>query len=354
MNRAFRLGLFIVATLLILAAGVFLIGNNQLRFQPTYRVKAEFQNVEGLSEGGDVRVGGIHKGTVKQIDLPRQPDGKVTVVMDLETATRDIVKKDSTAAIKSEGLLGDKYLEVSFGSKDAPRVKDGDTIRSEPPLDISDLIKKSDQILDSAQGAVQNVEGAADNLKSISSKVDQGKGTVGALVNDKKLYNQVNAGATAFQEDMEALKHNFFLRGFFNKRGYEDSTELTKHQIVRLPAGQPVKTFVYDAKKIFDKPDTAKLKNEKLLNETGKFLEANPFGEAVVEASMDLKGDSEKDSVLAEARAMVVREYLANNFRLDDTRVKTFPVGKSEEGAQVKIIVYPVAQSSSDPVSAKR
>src|SRR5712691_3941139 len=74
MTRTFRLGLFIVATLLILAVGVFLIGNNQLRFQPTYRVKAEFQNVVGLSEGGDVRVGGIHKGTIKLIDLPREPD----------------------------------------------------------------------------------------------------------------------------------------------------------------------------------------------------------------------------------------------------------------------------------------
>src|SRR6202049_232932 len=190
MTQAFRLGLFIVATLLILAVGIFVIGNNQLRFQPTYRLKAEFQNVKGLSEGGDVRVGGIHKGTVKQIDLPSQPDGKVTVVMDLENATRDIIKRDSTAAIKSEGLLGDKYVEVSFGSNDAQRVKNGDTIRSEPPLDISDLIKKSDQILDSAQGAVQNVEGAAGNLKSVSPKVDQGKGTVGALMKDKKQYKQ--------------------------------------------------------------------------------------------------------------------------------------------------------------------
>jgi outer membrane protein OmpA-like peptidoglycan-associated protein len=221
-------------------------------------------------------------------------------------------------------------------------------------MDISDLIKKTDQILDTAQGAVQNVEGAAGNLKSISSKVDQGKGTAGALVNDKKLYNQVNAGATAFQEDMEALKHNFFLRGFFNKRGYEDSTELTKHLIDRLPAAAPAKTFLYDAKKIFDRLDTAKLKNEKVLNESGKFLEANPFGEAVIEASMGLEGDSEKDRVLAEARAMVVREYLVNNFRLDDTRIKTFPVGKSEEGAQMKIVVYSAVQGPSDRVSAKR
>src|ERR1700736_2029597 len=139
MTRAFRLGLFIVATLLILAVGVFLIGNNQLRFQPTYRVKAEFQNVEGLSEGGDVRVGGIHKGTVKRIDLPRQPDGKVTVVMNLDSTTRNIVKKDSLASIKSEGLLGDKYIEISFGSDNAEKLKDWDTIESEPPLEFANL-----------------------------------------------------------------------------------------------------------------------------------------------------------------------------------------------------------------------
>lgn len=354
MTRAFRLGLFIVATLLMLAAGVFLIGNNELRFQRTYRLQSAFQNVVGLNEGADVRVGGIHKGTVKQINLPRDPDGKVTVIMDLEETTRDVVKNDSVAAIKSEGMVGDKYVEVSFGSKDAPPIKAGDTIPSERPRDISDLIKKTDQILDSAQGAVQNVEGAAGNLQSISAKVNQGKGTVGALVNDRKLYQNVNAGATAFEEDMEALKHNFFLRGFFKNRGYEDSAELAKHQIEQLPAGAPVMTFVYDARKIFDKLDSAKLKNEKALTEAGKFLEENSFGEAVVEASTGSEGDSDKSRVLTQARAFVVCEYIVKNFRLDDTRIKTLPLGKSEQGAEVKIIVYPAAGGASGPTSAKR
>src|SRR3981081_3729591 len=111
MSREFRLGLFIVATLLILAAGVFLIGDKQLLFRSTYHVKTEFQNVVGLDKGADVRVGGIHKGSVQRIDLPKNPEGKVTVVMGLESATRDILKKDSLASIKSEGLLGDKYVE---------------------------------------------------------------------------------------------------------------------------------------------------------------------------------------------------------------------------------------------------
>jgi phospholipid/cholesterol/gamma-HCH transport system substrate-binding protein len=108
MSKEVRLGLFIVVTLAILFAGVFLIGNTETLFKSTYRVKAEFQNVAGLNDGADVRVGGIHEGTVRKIDLPKRPDGKVTVVMDLQSATRDIVKKDSLAAIKSEGLLGDK------------------------------------------------------------------------------------------------------------------------------------------------------------------------------------------------------------------------------------------------------
>src|SRR5437867_5697895 len=162
--------------LLILAAGVFLIGSKQFLFSSTYRVKADFQSVAGLNDGAVVRVGGLHEGTVKYINLPGQPDQKMTVVMNLHGATRNIIKKDSVAAIRSEGLLGDKYIEISFGSEGAQKLKDGDTIGSEPALEISDLIKKTDQILDTAKGTMQSVE-------SISSKINQGEGTAGALIN---------------------------------------------------------------------------------------------------------------------------------------------------------------------------
>src|ERR1700679_1475739 len=128
MSKEVRLGLFIAVTLAILVAGIFVIGNTETLFESTYRVKAEFKNVAGLSNGADVRVGGIHEGTVRKIELPKHPDGKGTVVMDLERATRAIVKKDSLAAIKSEGLLGDKYIEVSFGSDEAEQLQNGETI----------------------------------------------------------------------------------------------------------------------------------------------------------------------------------------------------------------------------------
>src|ERR1700738_1178418 len=110
MSKEFRLGVFIVGTLLALAAGVFLIGGKQMLFSTTYTVKAEFANVAGLDKAAEVRVGGIREGTVKRINLPHRPDGKVTVVMRLDSKTHDIVKKDSVAAIKSEGVLGGKYV----------------------------------------------------------------------------------------------------------------------------------------------------------------------------------------------------------------------------------------------------
>jgi phospholipid/cholesterol/gamma-HCH transport system substrate-binding protein len=106
MTRAARLGAFIITTLAILAAGIFIIGDRQYLFSSTYRLKAQFSTVVGLDEGAEVRVGGVHSGSVRRIDLPKTPTDKITVLMDLQPSTHDIVKQDSVAAIQTEGLLG--------------------------------------------------------------------------------------------------------------------------------------------------------------------------------------------------------------------------------------------------------
>src|SRR5580693_3467427 len=103
MSRTFRLGAFIVGTLLILAAGVFLIGDKEFLFSSTFLLKAEFKNVAGLTAGADVRVGGLREGTVQRIELPGRPEEKVTVVMKMHDSTGDIIRKDSVATIKTEG-----------------------------------------------------------------------------------------------------------------------------------------------------------------------------------------------------------------------------------------------------------
>src|SRR6202023_3342773 len=115
-------------------------------------------------------------------------------------------------------------------------------------------------ILDTSKEALNNTTVATANLKSITTKIDNGRGTIGALINDRKMYNELDqttvgmrdtvvhaqAGIADFQENMEALKQNFLLRGYFRKRGYEDSSDLAKDEIARLPEGSPLKSFTYE------------------------------------------------------------------------------------------------------------
>ncbi len=361
MSRVARLGAFIVLTLAILATGVFIIGSKEYLFRSTYQLKTQFDNVAGLSEGADVQVGGVHSGTVTGIALPSRPQGKVTVIMELAKSTHDIIKQDSVASIETEGLLGNQYLAISFGSSGEADVRNGDTIASIPPLEMSDILKKTSGILDSSQQAISNTTLATAHLNSISAKIDAGQGTVGALVNDRQLYSnlqqttttlhatmlQAQSGVADFHENMEALKHNFLLRGYFNKRGYEDSSNLVAHKIDGLPPGTPLKEFRFTAKQLFESHNSAKLKNQKSLNDVGEFLAQNQFGVAVVVASMGMEGDTQKDMILTEARAMVLREYLVDNFGFDDSLLKTLGMGKQTganleaEWGSIQILIFP-------------
>ncbi|MGA2833051.1 MAG: MlaD family protein [Terracidiphilus sp.] len=361
MSRLARLGAFIFVTLAVLAAGVFIIGSKEYLFRSTYQLKAQFDNVAGLSAGADVQVGGVHSGTVQSIALPHNPGEKVTVLMSLDRSTHEIIKADSVASIETEGVLGNQYVAISFGSSGQAEVKDGQIIQSEPPLQMSDLFKKTSGILDSSQLAINNATLATAHLSSISAKIDSGQGTVGALVNDKQLYSnleqttttlhatmlQAQTGVTDFKENMEALKHNFLLSGYFKKRGYEDSGDITANGIVSLPQGEPLKTFTFTAKQLFNSRDSTKLTSQKTLDAAGSFLAQNYFGLAVVVVSAGMEGDSQKDLELTQARAMVIRDYMVENFGFDDSQLKTLGLGKQpgsnpDSGwGSIQILIFP-------------
>lgn len=360
MSRAARLGAFIVTALIILISGIFIIGGRQYLFTSTYRLSTQFTSVVGLESGADVRVGGVHSGSVRSVELPKTPTDKITVWMDLDRSTHNIIKQDSIATLETEGLLGSEFVAISFGSVTGAEVVDGGSVASVAPLGMSDLMKKADGILGSSQAAMLDITHTTANLRSISTKIDGGQGSVGALINDRSLYahldettrnlrdtvTKAQAGANDFQENMAALKKNFLFRGFYRDCGYEDSASLAKNEIASLPVAEPLKTFTYEPQSLFDKVDTAKPKNQKSLRAAGQFLADNEFGVAVVMVSTSMAGDTEKDLILTQARAFVVRDYLVNNFGFDDTELKTFGVGKQDgtPGAgwgTVAIIVYP-------------
>jgi hypothetical protein len=218
MSTAFRVGVLVVMALVFLSIGVFLIGNKDFLFSSTYRLKAEFQNVAGLNNGAAVRIGGIHQGTVKEIDLPSQPDGKVTVVMNVKSETRNIIKKDSRASIKTEGLLGDKYVEISFGSPKAdPMAKTG-TIASE------------------------------------SREICRNRRNRSRM----KLALELSPSATTWK-----LSSTISFSVDFSKDADTVIALIEPARYPRIPARKPSKEFQFDAKEVFDKPDNAKLKDKK-------------------------------------------------------------------------------------------
>ena len=85
------------------------------------------------------------------------------------------------------------------------------------------------------------------------------------------------------------------------------------------------------------------------MKEVGQYLQGRKFGQVVITAATGMKGDSDKDRVTTQAQAMVVRNYLVQNFRLDDTRIKTMGLGKTDDAGangKIEILVYPADASS--------
>jgi phospholipid/cholesterol/gamma-HCH transport system substrate-binding protein len=349
MNKMAKLGLFIFGAMVILFTGVFVIGNQQRMFTHTYHLRAEFPTVSGLLGGAEVRLGGVRKGTVDEIHLPSRPGGKVLVVMSLDDSTRNLVKQDSMAAIETEGLLGNKFLAISFGSPEGQGIKDRDTIGCLPPLDVSDLLKKTGDIMDTTHRTLTHFETTSEHIAAIMARIDRGDGSLGAVLNDRGLYNKLSAATTdiaattsearqavaeakvgvqAFAENMEALKHNILFRGYFKDRGYQDATELTKWEIAKLPEATPLKSFAFPTSELFEKPQVMKLKDKRRLTEVGTYLETHPFGLVVIQAFTGREGTREENLVLTQAQAVVVRTFLAEKFDLDDAKLKTKGMGE--------------------------
>ncbi len=203
MSRAARLGAFIVATLAILAVGVFIIGSKQYLFSSTYQLKAQFDNVEGLDDGADVRLGGVHRGTVHSIVSASQARRKGHSGHGSWPSRRTrSSSRTQWPQSKPKGCWETSIWRSRLDLPGTRDVRDGDTIASQPPLEMSDLLQKTSGILDSSQQAIQNATRATANLDSISAKIDSGQGTAGALVNDKTLYNNLEQTSGAMHDTM--------------------------------------------------------------------------------------------------------------------------------------------------------
>ncbi|MGZ3965036.1 MAG: MlaD family protein [Mucilaginibacter sp.] len=308
-----KLGVFVLTGLFALILSFYLIGKNHNLFGSNFKVKVRFSNLNGLMEGNNVLFSGIQAGTVKAINMINDTSIEVTLLIDSKVST--YIHKNAIAAIGTEGLMGNKIVNILPGKSASPQIEEGDLLAAQKSINmdemlqtlsttnnnvaaISDALKgtvfriNSSMIMDllndksisqSLKSSLKNVNKVTANTSEITNglnyivtRIRQGKGGVGVLLSDtafagnlqaavskirlasdnanrltvqlntladnvnhdlskgngpvhvllqdsvfakdlKTTMDNIQKGTDGFNQNMEALKHNFLFRGYFKK-----------------------------------------------------------------------------------------------------------------------------------------
>lgn len=199
MQREIKTGLLMITALAVLAASAFLVGEKNHLFQRKNRYSVQFQTVSGLAKGSPVQLSGVNVGSVDSVVLPEGVDDELlTVWISLERRYGDRIRADSVARIKTLGLLGDKYIEVTSGSRDAAVVQSGGQISTAPATDV-------DKLIASGEDAVENFVAISVSLRSILGRMEAGEGILGQLTTDNEAGERAKEGFLAIVASLENI-----------------------------------------------------------------------------------------------------------------------------------------------------
>lgn len=205
-------GFFVMVSMTALFIMVLIIARQEGLFQSYVEYQAIFKNVSGLKSGSEVHLAGVTVGSVKEITI--EPTGNTKVIFHVIRRYSDQIREDSRASIGFMGLLGDKSLDLSAGSSGKAAIPPNGPVASIEPLDLTQLLAKMGPSLEDLQKILENLAKVSDSfagqgggmtniidqLKEIFSKVNQGQGTLGLIVNDPKLYHETIATVSSAQK----------------------------------------------------------------------------------------------------------------------------------------------------------
>lgn len=225
-----RLGIFVLAGTAFLISALYIIGNKKNLFGNTFRISAEFYNVSGLMAGNNVRFSGIDVGTVESVKIVS--DSSVKVVMVIEDHIRSFIKKNALASIGTDGLMGNKLVNINSAGDHSEIVEEGDVLQTLRPIEQDEMIRTlnstndniraitsnlltitnringentlwsilMDTVLaENVKSAIVNIRVASNStavltgkLKNITADIQNGKGSLGALITDTTLSGKIN------------------------------------------------------------------------------------------------------------------------------------------------------------------
>ena len=179
-----KVGALIIISLAVLVGIVVLVLGVESPFARRYTLYTYMPNIGGLREDSPVMLEGVTVGNVKGYEFVELEKG-VRVELRIQEKYRERIRTDSIAHLSSLGLLGDKYIEISQGTRDGRPLKENETVTGAPPLDIDEMIARANHTFDNLGDTVINV-------KDITQAMKEGKGTVGKFLKDDDIYKNLN------------------------------------------------------------------------------------------------------------------------------------------------------------------
>jgi phospholipid/cholesterol/gamma-HCH transport system substrate-binding protein len=440
------MGAFVVGGLLLFGLGLFLIGDRRMLFSKSAEYYTEFAQLSALEAGAKVRVGGMDAGEIVEILVPPGPESKFRLKFRIVEKLFPVIRTDSIASIGTDGLLGSKYLMIDIGT--TGMAAPGYTLESREPFEIADLLTKIretvtaidatigdvkgdvtaatqtvadaakhvDQIIVAAQEPLAKFTVAASRISEdagvIIARVRAGEGTIGKLMNEDAVYNDIAGAArqleqvlenlrgtstdvmqlvsrfksgevpadiertlknvaeasermkvmiSAFQpgagggdgvagdlratlassreamsdlaENLEALKHGFFFRGFFKDRGFYDigslspveyqSKEFEKNVTKERAWVRQDELFTLNANGSEELTDPGRKKLDGMMANFLRFTNDR----AVIVEGYAAAGTLDEQFVRSRERATTVRDYIVKKFTLSRDYVGVMPMG---------------------------
>ena len=197
----FRVGIFVLVALAAFLGTIYALGARARLFEARYLIYADFTEVGGLTEGATVRLAGVQIGRVSGVHLPGEPGGKVRVDLDITRQYADRIRKDSVARIETQGLLGDKVVEITVGTVSAPALTAGEVLAARDPTDFGRILsesagaakdvgtlvaelRKSAETLNRSK-LIENTSSTVDRINRVVDQVEHGRGWARAILYDE-------------------------------------------------------------------------------------------------------------------------------------------------------------------------
>lgn len=445
-SNKLKVGIFVVAGILLFTVGLFLIGSRQQLFSHKYSIFADFDDVNTIQPGATVRVSGMNAGTVKAVSIPKTPSARFRIELSVDDKFQHIIREDSTASISTEGMVGNKFVEVDKGTDNSPECRPGCTIKTKEGGGLDALMKEGTQIGNQVQAAIQDLRSRADqamvNIRDLTAHADktvvaiqpnvervaknaaamsgdakqviagvkEGQGAAGKLLVDpqtaarvteaianakqtttnideasKKVSSMVSevqkqdlppvhetvdhvqdtaaqidqatrtflskgnttentaetlrdtvhsakSAAGNLSDDTEAIKHNFFLRGFFKRRGFYNLNTITPSKYassdfvkkararIWIPAAGLFKAGAGGSQELSGAGPSIL---DQYMSDLVPYLPNNP----IVIEGYSASGPPDQRYLASVQRATEVRDYLEKRFHLSPKLVGIMPLG---------------------------